>query len=99
MAATKPDTSMRSPDEDSRGVLGILTIGVADEHVGAVISRAGRTIKEIEQVSGAWITISPKGEFMPGTCDREVFITGTSEAIRAAAGDDHAPCLGPQWQG
>ncbi|KAE8801349.1 hypothetical protein D1007_23046 [Hordeum vulgare] len=44
-----PDTSIRSPDEDGRGVLGILTIGVADEHVGAVISRAGRTIKEIEQ--------------------------------------------------
>ncbi|KAE8782655.1 hypothetical protein D1007_43921 [Hordeum vulgare] len=83
-AATKPDTSMQSPDEDSRGVQGILTIGVADEHVGDVISRAGRTIKEIKQVSGAWITISPEGEFMPGTCDREVFITGTSEAIRAA---------------
>ncbi|KAI4982710.1 hypothetical protein ZWY2020_023202 [Hordeum vulgare] len=79
-----PDTSMQSPDEDSCGVQGILTIGIADEHVGAVISRAGRTIKEIKQVSGAWITISPKGEFMPGTCDREVFITGTSEAIHAA---------------
>ncbi|KAF6992030.1 hypothetical protein CFC21_009068 [Triticum aestivum] len=35
-------------------------------------------------VSGAWIDISGKGEFIPGTRDREVTMRGTSEAIRAA---------------
>lgn len=36
------------------------------------------------QVSGAWIDISGNGEFIPGTRDREVTMSGTSEAIRAA---------------
>lgn len=36
------------------------------------------------QVSGAWIDISAKGDFIPRTRDREVTMSGTSEAVCAA---------------
>jgi RNA-binding protein Nova len=36
------------------------------------------------QASGARIKISDRGDFMPGTTDRKVTITGTPEAIRTA---------------
>ncbi|KAL8166577.1 hypothetical protein V2J09_008076 [Rumex salicifolius] len=61
-----------------------VTIGVADEHIGVVLGRGGRNINEISQVSGARIKISDKGDFMLGTSDRKVTITGAPRAIRAA---------------
>ncbi|XP_072967636.1 protein BTR1-like [Typha angustifolia] len=61
-----------------------VTIGVADEHIGAVVGRGGRNIMEISQVSGARIKISDRGDFMSGTSDRKVTITGSPEAIRTA---------------
>jgi RNA-binding protein Nova len=78
----KPSTPMRSPaNNDAQESI---TIGVADEHIGAVVGRAGRNITEIIQASGARIKISDRGDFMPGTTDRKVTITGTPEAIRTA---------------
>ncbi|OVA17937.1 K Homology domain [Macleaya cordata] len=61
-----------------------VTIGVADEHIGIVVGRGGRNIMEISQASGARIKISDRGDFMSGTSDRKVTITGTQAAIRAA---------------
>nr|DAD48781.1 TPA_asm: hypothetical protein HUJ06_018718 [Nelumbo nucifera] len=61
-----------------------VTIGVADEHIGVVVGRGGRNIMEISQVSGARIKISDRGDFMSGTSDRKVTITGSQGAIRAA---------------
>ncbi|KAL9232521.1 hypothetical protein vseg_007627 [Gypsophila vaccaria] len=61
-----------------------LTIGVADEHIGVVVGRGGRNIMEISQASGARIKISDRGDFMSGTSDRKVTITGPLRAIRAA---------------
>ncbi|XP_023879652.1 protein BTR1 isoform X2 [Quercus suber] len=61
-----------------------MTIGVADGHIGLVVGRGGRTIMEISQVSGARIKISDRGDFMSGTSDRKVTITGSQRAIRAA---------------
>ncbi|KAL0905137.1 hypothetical protein M5K25_027318 [Dendrobium thyrsiflorum] len=60
------------------------TLGVPDEHIGAVVGRGGRNILEITQTSGAKIKISDRGDFMSGTSDRKVTITGTPEAIRTA---------------
>ncbi|XP_062221474.1 protein BTR1-like isoform X2 [Phragmites australis] len=78
----KPSTPMRSPaNNDGQESL---TIGVADEHIGAVVGRAGRNITEIIQASGARIKISDRGDFLDGTSDRKVTITGTSEAIQTA---------------
>ncbi|XP_020165896.3 protein BTR1 isoform X2 [Aegilops tauschii subsp. strangulata] len=79
---SRPDTPVRSPDYDSH-VQGTLTMGVADEYVGAVIGYGGRTIQEIERVTGVQIKIV-KGEFIPGTNEREVVISGTREAVDAA---------------
>ncbi|KAG0461889.1 hypothetical protein HPP92_020365 [Vanilla planifolia] len=60
------------------------TFGVADEHIGAVVGRGGRNIMEITQISGARIKISDRGDFMTGTSDRKITITGSPEAIRTA---------------
>ncbi|XP_047307137.1 protein BTR1-like isoform X1 [Impatiens glandulifera] len=60
------------------------TIGVADEHIGVVVGRGGRNLTEISQVSGARIKISDRGDFIPGTSDRKVTITGSQRAIRVA---------------
>ncbi|XP_020222551.1 protein BTR1 [Cajanus cajan] len=61
-----------------------LTIGVADEHIGLVVGRGGRNIMEISQVSGARIKISDRGDYISGTTDRKVTITGSQRAIRTA---------------
>ncbi|THU61518.1 hypothetical protein C4D60_Mb07t24150 [Musa balbisiana] len=47
-----------------------VTIGIADEHIGAIVGRGGRNITEISQVSGARIKISDRGDFVSGTSDR-----------------------------
>uniref|UniRef100_A0A453Q438 K Homology domain-containing protein n=1 Tax=Aegilops tauschii subsp. strangulata TaxID=200361 RepID=A0A453Q438_AEGTS len=79
----QPGTPVRSPANNDAQESH--TIGVADEHIGAVVGRAGRNITEIiQQASGTRIKISDRGDFIPGTSDRKVTITGTSEAIQAA---------------
>jgi len=59
-------------------------IAVPDEHVGAIVGRGGRTITEIQQASGANIKISERGDFVAGTRDRKVTISGSAEGIRVA---------------
>ncbi|KAK6136134.1 hypothetical protein DH2020_030107 [Rehmannia glutinosa] len=61
-----------------------ITIGIADEHIGIVVGRGGRNIMEMSQLSGARIKISERGDFMSGTSDRKVTITGSQRAIRLA---------------
>ncbi|KAI4384377.1 hypothetical protein MLD38_002542 [Melastoma candidum] len=61
-----------------------MTIGVADEHIGLVVGRGGRTIMDISQATGAKIKISDRGDFLSGTTDRKVTITGSQGSIRAA---------------
>ncbi|KAF3619921.1 putative histone H2B.1-like [Capsicum annuum] len=70
-----------APQEDRDNSI---TIGVADERVGLVLGRNGRSIMEISQLSGARVKISDRGDFLPGTCDRKVTITGSQRAIRMA---------------
>ncbi|PKI34865.1 protein BTR1 isoform X2 [Punica granatum] len=61
-----------------------MTIGIADDRIGLVVGRGGRNIMEISQASGARIKISDRGDYMSGTTDRKVTITGSQRAIRAA---------------
>ncbi|KAF5729453.1 Binding to TOMV RNA 1L (long form) isoform 6 [Tripterygium wilfordii] len=61
-----------------------MTIGVSDSHIGLVVGRGGRNIMEISQVSGAKIKVSDRGDFMTGTTDRKVTITGPPRAIHTA---------------
>ncbi|THF94173.1 hypothetical protein TEA_004436 [Camellia sinensis var. sinensis] len=61
-----------------------VTLGVADEHIGVVVGRGGRNLIEVSQASGARIKISDRGDYMSGTSDRKVTITGSQRAIRVA---------------
>ncbi|KAF5733709.1 RNA-binding protein Nova-2 isoform X1 [Tripterygium wilfordii] len=61
-----------------------ITIGVSDSHIGLVVGRGGRNIMEISQVSGAKIKVSDRGDFMTGTTDRKVTISGPPRAINTA---------------
>ncbi|KAI4302308.1 hypothetical protein MLD38_038070 [Melastoma candidum] len=61
-----------------------MTIGIPDDHIGLVVGRGGRTIMEISQASGAKIKISDRGDFLSGTTNRKVMITGSQSAIHAA---------------
>uniref|UniRef100_A0A7N0RF08 K Homology domain-containing protein n=1 Tax=Kalanchoe fedtschenkoi TaxID=63787 RepID=A0A7N0RF08_KALFE len=61
-----------------------VTIGISDDHIGLVLGRGGRNITEISQVSGARIKISDRGDFISGTNERKVTITGSQRAIHTA---------------
>lgn len=61
-----------------------LEITVPDELIGAILGRGGKTINELMQYSGARIQVSQKGEFVPGTTNRKVVITGEVQAAQLA---------------
>merc|ERR1740117_1503021 len=61
-----------------------LTVSVKDDMVGAIVGRGGESINEMQSFSGARIKISQKGEFVPGTQNRIVTITGTNEQCQTA---------------
>ncbi|KAL1513686.1 hypothetical protein ABEB36_003063 [Hypothenemus hampei] len=52
--------------------------------VGAILGPGGRSLVEIQQISGANIQISKKGIFAPGTRNRIVTITGNQHSITTA---------------
>lgn len=57
---------------------------VPDECIGVIVGRGGKTISDIQQISGVHIKISDRGDFVPGTTDRKVTITGSLECVYAA---------------
>eukprot|EP00244_Chara_vulgaris_P003392 TRINITY_DN1614_c0_g1_i4.p1 TRINITY_DN1614_c0_g1~~TRINITY_DN1614_c0_g1_i4.p1 ORF type:complete len:367 (-),score=24.60 TRINITY_DN1614_c0_g1_i4:484-1527(-) len=61
-----------------------VTVAVPDEHVGAIVGRSGKTINEIQQMSAVRIKISERGDFVQGTNNRKVTITGSAEAVQFA---------------
>ncbi|KAH7547822.1 hypothetical protein JRO89_XS14G0020700 [Xanthoceras sorbifolium] len=79
-----PNATGRKYQNNKEDRTNSVTIGVADEHIGLVVGRGGRNIMEISQVSGARIKVSDRGDFMSGTTDRKVTISGSQRAIRSA---------------
>lgn len=79
-AGVKHQNNRSLSKEDGSSV----TLGVADEHIGIVVGRGGRNIMEISQRSGARVKISDRGDFVSGTSDRKVTITGPERAVRTA---------------
>lgn len=61
-----------------------VTLAIPDEHVGAIVGRGGKIITDIQQSSGVRIKISDRGDFVPGTTNRKVIITGSAEGVRTA---------------
>ncbi len=57
---------------------------VPDQMIGAIVGRAGQTINEIMQTTQTRVQISQKGEYIPGTRNRQVTVTGTPETIQYA---------------
>eukprot|EP00958_Prasinococcus_capsulatus_P002662 scaffold226_cov302-Prasinococcus_capsulatus_cf.AAC.1 len=61
-----------------------LSVAVPDQHIGAVVGRGGKSITEIQQMAAVKIKISERGDFVEGTNNRKVTITGSSEATQIA---------------
>ncbi|KAI4339268.1 hypothetical protein MLD38_024227 [Melastoma candidum] len=61
-----------------------MTIGIADDHIGLLVGRGGRTIMDISQASGAKIKDIDRGDFLSGTTDGKVTISGSRRAINAS---------------
>eukprot|EP01023_Acetabularia_acetabulum_P000007 TRINITY_DN10002_c0_g2_i1.p1 TRINITY_DN10002_c0_g2~~TRINITY_DN10002_c0_g2_i1.p1 ORF type:complete len:313 (-),score=52.48 TRINITY_DN10002_c0_g2_i1:311-1249(-) len=61
-----------------------VTIGIPEEEVGAIIGRGGASISEIQQACRVRVKISDKGEYIPGTNERKVIISGTHDAVEMA---------------
>ena len=52
--------------------------------VGAVVGRGGAKITEIQHITGCRVKISQRGDYIPGTTNRTVTITGPLSACQAA---------------
>ena len=61
-----------------------IEVEIGDNIVGAILGHGGKSLVEIQRLSGANIQISKKGIFVPGTRNRIVTITGTSNAVSTA---------------
>ncbi|CAM9308752.1 unnamed protein product [Phaeothamnion confervicola] len=61
-----------------------MQVGIPDNLVGAVVGRGGAKIGELRTRSGAAINISGRDDFMPGTRNRILTISGTPLATQAA---------------
>lgn len=61
-----------------------MEIEVGDNIVGAILGHGGKSLVEIQRMSGANVQISKKGIFVPGTRNRIVTITGSTNAVSAA---------------
>ena len=57
-------------------------IAVPDSMIGSILGRAGRTLTELQHMSGTRIWISQRGEFIPGTRNRVVTVRGpTAQSV------------------
>lgn len=59
-------------------------MSVPDHLIGIVLGKGGKTLNEFMQFSNAVITISHKGEFITGTSNRKVVITGDPTSVQTA---------------
>ncbi|MEE6489918.1 hypothetical protein FKM82_015726 [Ascaphus truei] len=69
---------------ESGGGKEMLEMAVPETLVGAILGKGGKTLVEYQELTGARIQISKKGEFVPGTRSRRVTITGPPGATQAA---------------
>ena len=57
-------------------------MGIAQ--VGAIIGKGGEVISQLKSVIGVKIRISDRDDFVPGTRNRKVTISGAAEAVQSA---------------
>jgi RNA-binding protein Nova len=75
-----PQRSTPSPASYSSTV----NLAVPDAMVGAVLGRRGQTLQELQSESGARIRVSQRNEFVPGTTNRIVTVSGSQESVATA---------------
>jgi len=75
----KSPTPSDSKDDEKK-----VDLEIAENIVGAILGPGGRSLVEIQHLSGASIQISKKGTFAPGTNNRIVSISGSSNTIATA---------------
>jgi len=61
-----------------------MTLGVPDLKIGVLIGRGGSIVKEIKALSGVNMTLSQKGDTIPGTAYRKVTVVGTQIQVQHA---------------
>ncbi len=61
-----------------------ITISIPDELVGNIFGKQGATMREIISLSGAKVVVSARGEYVAGTTNRIVTITGSPTAAQTA---------------
>ena len=52
--------------------------------MGAIIGKGGEVISQLKSVIGVKIRISDRDDFVPGTRNRKVTISGAAEAVQIA---------------
>jgi len=61
-----------------------ITLTVPDDLITNVIGKQGSTLREIMSLSNSKVAVSPRGEFVEGTTNRVVTITGSPSAAQTA---------------
>lgn len=86
LSATSPmmASSLLAQEKLGEGAKEVVEIAVPENLVGAILGKGGKTLVEYQELTGARIQISKKGEFIPGTRNRKVTITGSQAATQAA---------------
>ncbi|XP_053945547.1 RNA-binding protein Pasilla isoform X3 [Anastrepha ludens] len=74
----------KSPTPGDLGAKDTKNVEIPEVIVGAILGPNGRSLVEIQHISGANVQISKKGIFAPGTRNRIVTITGQPSAIAKA---------------
>ena len=80
--AVQQETLQPSGTKDPRDT--VLEVEVPENLVGAILGKRGQTLVEFQTTSGAKIQISKKGEYIPGTRNRKVTITGAPNQAQLA---------------
>uniref|UniRef100_H2ZD95 K Homology domain-containing protein n=1 Tax=Ciona savignyi TaxID=51511 RepID=H2ZD95_CIOSA len=76
--------SVLSIEKSSDGLKETIELAIPENLIGAVLGKAGRTLVEYQDVSGAKIQISKKGDYVAGTRNRRVTITGKPPSPQTA---------------
>uniref|UniRef100_A0A8B9CXC6 K Homology domain-containing protein n=1 Tax=Anser brachyrhynchus TaxID=132585 RepID=A0A8B9CXC6_9AVES len=86
LGAAQPEARGPQPAgaRGDEGAKELVEIAVPENLVGAILGKGGKTLVEYQELTGARIQISKKGDFIPGTRSRRVTITGPPAATQAA---------------
>jgi len=61
-----------------------ITLSIPNELIGNIFGKQGSTMREIISLSGAKVVVSPRNEFVEGTTNRLLTITGTPTCAQTA---------------